>query len=70
MSETVENPSRDRPADEIEVTPEMIEAGEYAILSEIGGVQIGGLFSARDLAASVYRAMELTRLGAAQPPPF
>jgi hypothetical protein len=31
MSKTVENPSRDRPTDDIEVTPEMIEAGAYVL---------------------------------------
>lgn len=47
------------PRDEIEVTSEMIEAGEWTILEKVGGADLGGSFSAADLAASVYRAMEL-----------
>jgi len=52
---------RDRPAtepiDEIEITPEMIEAGESVILSEVGGADLGGWFSASDLAVRVFLAM-------------
>jgi hypothetical protein len=44
---------------EIELTPEMIDAGESEILGEVGGAEgLGGFFSARELAARVYRAME------------
>ena len=57
MSDAVENPSRDRPADEIEVTPEMIAAGEQALLCELGGA-VSEVWHPRDLAISVYRAME------------
>lgn len=43
---------------EIEVTPEMIEAGEDVLLSTLGGgVSVHWLPS--ELAASVYRAMRL-----------
>jgi hypothetical protein len=35
----------------------MIEAGEAIILGEVGGADLGGFFSARDLAKSVYEAM-------------
>jgi hypothetical protein len=37
------------------VTPEMIEAGEDAVASTIG--DLGGYFSASELAEKVYRAM-------------
>jgi hypothetical protein len=43
--------------EEIEVTPEMIDAGEHAILCEVGGADLGGLFSAHELARRVYLAM-------------
>ena len=44
-----------RPVDatevEVEITPEMIEAGRDAVLSEIGGLDcLPGFFSAEDLA--------------------
>jgi len=39
----------------------MIDAGEQAILERLGGAQLGGLFCARDLAKSVYQAMEKAR---------
>jgi len=42
---------------EVEITPEMIEAGEGVILGAVGGADLGGYFSARDLAAEVYLAM-------------
>lgn len=56
----------DRPAlkpSEIEVTPEMIEAGKEAVLSSIGDLvpSVGG--EARDLALAVYLAMERSRSG-------
>ena len=47
---------------EIEVTPEMIGAGAEAILREVGGADLGGFFSARDLAAQVYLAMRRAEL--------
>jgi hypothetical protein len=40
-----------------EITIEMICAGEDVILCEVGGAELGGLFSAADLAERVYRAM-------------
>ena len=54
-------PRTDRPARdiaEIQVTPEMIEAGVGVILREIGGSDLRGHFSSQDLAARVYRAMD------------
>ena len=56
----------DRPAlkianDDVELTAEMVEAGEEVILGQIGGVPIGGPFSASDLARAVYSAMERAR---------
>jgi hypothetical protein len=42
--------------DEIEITPEMIEAGADIILGELGG-SLPALFSAEDLAEQVFRAM-------------
>jgi hypothetical protein len=59
----MEKDSGTKSADEIEITPEMIDAGEDQILGEVGGVEgLGGYFSARELACAVYRAMELIRL--------
>jgi len=46
---------------EIVVTPEMIEAGEDTILGVVGGADLGGFFSAPDLAKKVYEAMEHLR---------
>ena len=47
---------------EIEVTPEMIDAGEHAISCEVGGAEgLGPGFSASELASEVYRAMERAR---------
>jgi hypothetical protein len=46
---------------EIEVTQEMMEAGEEAVLQEVGGAGLGGYFSATDLAVKVYRAMQAAR---------
>jgi len=43
--------------DEIKITHEMIEAGEDAVLSCVGGADLGGYFSARDLAVAVFLAM-------------
>lgn len=43
------------------VTSEMVSAGEESILAEVGGADLGALFSARDLAIKVYLAMSLLR---------
>jgi hypothetical protein len=40
-----------------EITPAMIEAGETAILEAVGGADLGGTFSASDLAREVFAAM-------------
>ena len=53
----------EKPEVEIEITPEMIEAGEDVILCEVGGANLGGLFSAPELAARVFRAMDSVRNG-------
>jgi hypothetical protein len=42
---------------ESEITEEMIEAGEDALLRRLGGADLGGFFSAAELACEVYRAM-------------
>jgi hypothetical protein len=53
---------------EIEVTDAMIAADEDAILRQVGGADLGGYFSARDLAVEVYRAMaSLRRSGPIRP---
>lgn len=41
-----------------EIGTDMLAAGEAVILEEVGGADLGGFFSARDLAARVYRAMD------------
>lgn len=46
-----------RDTDEIEITPEMIEAGADAVLRRIGGLTDPS-WCPRELAESVYRAME------------
>lgn len=45
------------PIAEIEITPEMIAAGEQAILEQVGWAEFGPSFSAPDLAAEIFRAM-------------
>lgn len=42
---------------ELGITNEMIDAGADVILGEVGGADLGGLFSARELAKRVYLAM-------------
>ncbi|PNE12347.1 MAG: hypothetical protein CR217_03760 [Beijerinckiaceae bacterium] len=49
------------PDAEIEITPEMIEAGEEAIWEELRVPDLGPDFSARDLAIAVWRAMDQHR---------
>ena len=44
-----------------EITPEMMEAGETVILEAIGGSDVGGMFSAADLAREVFEAMVTAR---------
>ena len=56
MSQSTPLP-RDRPTGCGEITAAMLDEGERAVLREVGGADLGGLFSARDLAASVYSAM-------------
>jgi len=54
----------DRPAPietEIEVTPQMIDAGEDALASTLGGAVTEIIWYPRDLAVEVYRAMERCR---------
>jgi hypothetical protein len=51
--------SADGTMDEVQITREMEEAGENAILGEVGGADLGGHFDARELAAEVYRAMHI-----------
>ena len=40
------------------ITPQMIEAGEQAILEQVGGAELGASFSAPGLAVEVYLAMD------------
>lgn len=47
--------------EEIEITPEMCEAGKQAVISELGGADLGAFFDGADLAKLVYRAMEFAR---------
>jgi hypothetical protein len=48
--------------EEIEITPEMEEAGSDVILSEVGRTRdLGGSFSAHALAVAVYSAMDFAR---------
>lgn len=42
----------------IEISAGMLDAGEQAILEEVGGADLGGFFSARDLAEKVFAAMK------------
>jgi hypothetical protein len=62
-SATLEHRTPDAGAEnDIEVTQEMIVAGENAILCEIGRAEgLGGYFSARELAVAVYQAMDTAR---------
>jgi len=46
---------------EIEITPEMIEAGESAVLARIIMNDVSGLLSASGLAKEVFRAMDNAR---------
>jgi len=49
------------PAEEIEVTPAMIEAGADALRDVLCVVELPPEFSADELAVSVYRAMDCLR---------
>lgn len=51
----------DRPV--VEINEAMIEAGESAIWSSVGGADLGGWFSARDLAVQVFQAMAAAGCG-------
>lgn len=51
----------DRPATEIEVTPEMIEAADRALFE--AGIQLREGDSTTEAAEVIYRAMETARLG-------
>src|SRR5262249_49387993 len=58
MVPTVEKKERNlMTSSDFEITPQMIEAGAEAILSQIGGADLGGFFSAPELAVLVYQAM-------------
>jgi hypothetical protein len=45
------------PENEIEITPEMIEAGEYILLANLGGA-VSSHWDPYELAILVYRAMD------------
>lgn len=53
---------KDRNPKEIEVTPEMADAGANVIFQTDGVAPLGVFFSGPDLAEKVYRAMECVRL--------
>jgi hypothetical protein len=50
-----------KPTREVEITSAMIEAGVVEIWAELGGADLGGHFSAPDLASRIYRAMNAAR---------
>jgi hypothetical protein len=49
---------RDCTEKEIEITPEMIEAGAEAVLEIAGGVEDSFIYQTRELAKRVYLAMD------------
>ena len=53
------------PTEEIEITEAMIEAGEDVLKGELGGIEV--IWNPRDLAASVFLAMERIRLSSPIP---
>lgn len=57
MIEDMKALSNDSDSNEEAVTSEMIEAGATAILERVGGADLGGWFSAEELATRVYLAM-------------
>jgi hypothetical protein len=48
------------------ITPKMVAAGEEVILACVGGADLGGYFSASELAVSVYKAMAKNTPGRTQ----
>lgn len=48
-------------APEFDFSEAMLEAGERALLSVLGGTELPGDFSAVELAKQVYRDMEIAR---------
>ena len=42
---------------EIHISPAMLEAGTAEVLGSVGGADLGGHFSAEELASNVYRVM-------------
>jgi hypothetical protein len=59
--------AHDRPL--LEISPVMIAAGAEAVLEVVGGADLGGSFSAPDLAERVYRAMARASQQARREPP-
>jgi hypothetical protein len=64
MIQDVQNPARetarDRKAGDCSTkspSPTMIQAGASEILAAVGGFDLGGYFSAEELALAVYQAM-------------
>jgi hypothetical protein len=55
------NRSAPVPEAQLDLTPEMIRAGADAVLSVIGGADLGGHFSAPALAEEVFAAMDSAR---------
>ena len=62
-----DKPAGDRPANEIEVTPEMIEAGARVLWERFDMAITFGSQTGRDVAAEVFRAMN-ERRGKITPP--
>lgn len=59
----------DRPSIEIKVTPAMLDVEENVISCELGGCDLGGFFSPRELAEKVFLAMaEICRTAPAPVP--
>lgn len=50
--------------DEIEITPEMVEAAEEVIWGKVDSTSVGPLFSASDLALEIFLAMWRRRIRA------
>jgi hypothetical protein len=59
--EVANAPTEQGENDENVITPEMAEAGEDELLRNLGGADLGGLFSARETACAMYRAMRSAR---------
>jgi hypothetical protein len=57
LCKSVDSIGAGAPENEIEITPEMIEAGEYILLANLGGA-VSSHWDPYELAILVYRAMD------------